>query len=382
MHLAMRAAWLRYRHGQSNAEIAGALNITPSYVSKLCDVARDSGWVRFTFMGPEEIQQETQLTRMLGEKLRYVRVVTTPSWTMGQEQNESEEFKAERDDQLGFAVARRLDALLEELHDKQEVTVAIGSSDPMYAAVGHIWPHTGNVRIVPTALTQVMGSLPRTNAQIIATLLASRLRVLPTEYMQSVHKKQPGELFIAWLGQPHSYEKREQFAEWHKLIRDTPALKKFNQIWSAADIVLLGVNAVSSEALHRYKDHHANLKDLGVEFKDLQKYKVAGTLAGRYIAENGEPVPLSQILPIDESYGEIEAIDLVMPTKTIRDITTRESPLGHTILVFGGSQGSIAASAFKGGWANSLICDSAGARAFIAEWRRLSKPRDEEAEDV
>jgi hypothetical protein len=403
MNLAMRAAWQRYRHEMANGEIGQELGISPSYVSKLCDVARQSGWIRFIFMGPPETELETRITRLAGLSLGYVRVVATPSWS---ETPERDEFKPERDNLLGVALAQRIDSVLDDLQRESQATpiptLAIGSSAAMYSAVQHLGLRSRNVNIVPSALTQVIGRVPRTNAQIIATLLASRLGILPKESTQyhlqdeqeeatddaPAAKKEDldtiGKLFMAWVGQAPN--EKPAFAQWY--LEKLKEIENIHQVWSRTNVIILGVNAVGEfteikngvavkrERLHRYIDHHRRLKALGVTAGMLSKHGVIGTLAGRYISRSGEQVPLGRILGLNTAEKEIEAIDLVIPAATVRGIAARSVSggprSGHSILVFGGKEeGAIAASAVKGGWANSIMCDREGALEFIRQWPNL-----------
>lgn len=358
-NLAMRVSLLRYRHGLSNIEIGNQLGVTPSYVSKLNQVAEANGWVQFVFMGPPETELEARIATMTGRKLRYVRVVASP-------QQESE-----RERLLGAALAERLDSVLTDFDRETTAgpcaTVAIGGSQAMYAATQCLLPRARSANVIPTALTQFTGAVPRTNAQLVATLLAGRIGALPSEYARYADQEQSrGRLFLAALGTPPVHLGLSQFAEWiERLDEAFPGMRDIRQAWEQVDVAVVGIAPVDPDNL--YPDTKEKLALLGIPPQQLKKRGVVGLLANRFISERGTLVPLSET-------PQLESYEVVMPTRQLTRITAGGLPqgrTGHSILVCGGPQGTPAASAVAGGMVNSLICDRTGAEKFIEAWKKI-----------
>lgn len=340
----LQAASRYYELGDTQSAIAKDMGISPSYLARLLQAAKENGWVRIFV----DSDRETELAAELQSKfpqLMHVEVIPTAPSVEGAAQPP------------GTVAAAWFNDLLdkdEENGDPQILLVAVGASVVQQYMVEQVVRRQNRISVGPTSLTPSPAKLTRLTAPIVATKLADRLGALSPLLGGPAGKDRQGYLYCPTLVPPRN--NLSALRAWFRDMRQDPEYLDMLRFWNQVDIAFVGVATLD----HFQGEMKDRLRELGVSFDSLIERGARVLFVNRFLDENGNDVPLIE---------GVTSYDVVMPTEAIKAVVSRHEPShgrrGYVMLSAWGKQGEAAAPVIRAGLANVLLCDAGAASLML-----------------
>lgn len=276
----LEAARRYYDAGETQAEIAKDLGISPSYLARLLKQAKDNGWVRVFI----DTDREMELAAAIKEKyphLRHVEVVPsgpTPEATARA---------------IATAQAEWFNQLLDEdeASEKPKVwNVAIGGAWTHRLMVEQVVRRKNRISVGPTALTPFRGKVARWTPTTVATELALRLGALEPGQSGLAAASRTGYFYNLSVDPPTG--SLSALRDWFAELRLRREYQEVAAFWDRCDVMFASAVGID----HLYQDARERLGVLGLSIEALKERGAVAVVANQFIDANGAPVPLSEHL--------------------------------------------------------------------------------------
>jgi len=255
LSLAVRAAWLSYVGGRTQAQIAARLHISQAKAHRLIAEALQRGLVKVFIQGePAEcIALEDRLTTDFGLR----QCVVAPNLQIDRVNDPKSRFQA-----LGSAGARLLHR---ELSTSKPGVLGIGKGRTLAAVVDHL-PDIG---LPDTKIVSVTGSLTR------------NLSAYPFDVVLRLAERTGGSGYF--LPVPYLASNIGE----KTLLLQQQSIKSVLNLARQADILLIGIGSLDAEAHLRQVEIVTES-----EWTELRAHGAVGDLLGTFIDIDGQPVSL------------------------------------------------------------------------------------------